>query len=479
MTLVDVRAPSDLLEVVADSLDLLIDAGARYDGLFPSILDRRSGEMLRTLPPSIPGQRVSDRAHLGCNLMHDQAALATMYGLATGVGRTDYRRAADTYLGYWVTHCTDTATGLFPWGEHSFWHLLEHRVGNSYALRDPATTRLPTHDHLRQAPVWLWEKLWSYNPRCVERFAEGLDFHWKEGEPTEYNRHANITVRERTPRAQRASDFPRHGGFFILDWAFAHVKTGRTDFLDQIRRLMDHWWAQRDENGLLPTQTRTEQEIAQFRGQKAPGQTIGHAASLLESASLLATAQPKLAGVMRLWAATYIDGFFSAPHDLPRGQFMLRVKLGTSDSWDTMPIWGSEYGLWPASYVGLTALCAYRLTQDPRLLAWASAVGECYAAQPFPTDVQVPAMDAGLGLGLLADLFSVTQDQRWHDAGLALASRIVPIFWDDSPLPRGAAGVDFYDSQMGPGFLIHGLARLALLAKSPQRCPLAADYTAR
>jgi hypothetical protein len=159
--------------------------------------------------------------------------------------------------------------------------------------------------------------------------------------------------------------------------------------------------------------------------------------------------------------------------------------VGTADEWEPTPIWGSEYGLWPASYVGLTALCAHRLTGDARLLEWASAVGAQYAAQPFPTGVQVPAMDAGLGLGLMADLFDVTRDERWLDGGLRLAEAMVPTFWDDDaggtrpPLPRGAAGIWWYESQMGPSFLIHGLARLALLAERPGACPLKADYTAR
>src|SRR5687768_4183044 len=108
--------------------------------------------MLRTLPPPIPGQRLGDRAHLGSTLIHDQASLATLYALATALARPHYSLAADKYLSYWATHCTDTATGLFPWGEHSYWHLIEDRVGNSYDLRGPDSTRLPTHDHLRQAP---------------------------------------------------------------------------------------------------------------------------------------------------------------------------------------------------------------------------------------------------------------------------------------------------------------------------------------
>ena len=49
----------------------------------------------------------------------------------------------------------------------------------------------------------------------------------------------------------------------------------------------------------------------------------------------------------------------------------------------------------------------------------------------------------------------------------------------DLPLPRGVVGIDWYESKMGPGFLLHGLARTALLARDGRKCPLEADYTAR
>jgi len=87
-------------------------------------------------------------------------------------------------------------------------------------------------------------------------------------------------------------------------------------------------------------------------------------------------------------------------------------------------------------------------------------------------------MDAGLGLGLLADLYDVTGDNRWLDRGLSLAKRLNRVYCD-SPLPRGAAGIDWYESQMGPSFLIHGLVRIALMDRDGLPCVLDADYTAR
>ena len=49
----------------------------------------------------------------------------------------------------------------------------------------------------------------------------------------------------------------------------------------------------------------------------------------------------------------------------------------------------------------------------------------------------------------------------------------------DGDLVRGAAGIDWYESQMVPGDLLHGLTRLALLAGDRGNCPLAPNYTGK
>ena len=470
--------PDDILRKVCTSLDVLVELGGTYHGLWPSIVDRTTHQMMTTMPKGIPGQRDGDRSHLGSNLIHDQAALKTLYALAGAISREDYAHAADRYLKHFATHCTDTPTGIFPWGEHAYWHLVEDRVADSYQLRDGGRESMVTHDHLRQAPLWLWEKLWDYNARCVERFAEGIDGHWTEGEPLEYIRHAYIMEKRPYNRGKRSCDFPRHSGFYIFDWAFAYTKTGREDFVAQIARIMDYWWDKKDDLGLLLIESRSPEEDTNFYQVNAPGQTLSLGTSLLEAADLLDEKLPDLANTMRERARVYVDGFFQAPHNLETRDFVLTSRRGTNEITQTMPIWGSKYGVWPASYVALTCLATYRLMDDERLLTWASAVGDGYISEVFPGDVQAPAMDAGLGVGVLADLYDITGEQKWLDGGLVLAERLIELYLDKD-LPRGATGIDWYESQMGPSFLLHGLARIALMAKSGRPCMLTADYTAR
>ena len=168
--------PETILNRVDRALTALVNAAEPYEGLFPSLLDRHTGAMLTDLPPAIEGQRNGDRAHLGSNLTHDEVTLKTCYAL----DRTDLTQAADQYLKRFVAHCTGTESGLFPWGEHAFWHLVDDRPGNSYIYNNPEATDRLIHDHLRSTPLWLWEKLHAINPDCIQRFAEGLDNHWVE-----------------------------------------------------------------------------------------------------------------------------------------------------------------------------------------------------------------------------------------------------------------------------------------------------------
>jgi len=471
-----------LIDTVTSAIDALIDAAQPYDGLVPSLLDRDTGTMLSTLPPAISGQRDGDRSHLGSNLIHDEALLLTMYALAQTESRPDYAAAADAYLSRFASHCTDTPTGIFPWGEHAYWHLENDAVGNSYLLRGRDDDPPVTHDHLRQAPLWLWEKLYAVRPECVYRFGEGLDGHWSEGEPAEigeeYIRHAYIEEVRPYARGMRSCDFPRHGGFYILDWAFALSKSGRRDFAERIERMLNYWWLKRDSAGLLLIESRSPKDDEDFYQVNAAGQTLSLGVSLYEAAPLVEGSDPDLAATMRERASTYIDGFFNAPHHVEEGVFVLTVHRGSNKIRQVMPIWGSVYGVWPANYVALTCLCGYRITQDERLLDWAAAVGERYTTTPFPEDVAVPAMDAGLGLGLLADLYDLTKGERWLEGGVELGQVLLANYCD-APIPRGAAGIDWYESQMGPSFLLHGFARVGLMARDGLPCPLAADYTAR
>jgi len=406
--------------------------------------------------------------------------LRTLHAFAEVRDRPEYAAAADSYVERFVTECLDTETGLFPWGEHAYWHLEAETVG-------PDTDDVHIHDHLRQVPLWLWEEIAAVDENAVEQFADALEYHWNDPDRPEYNRHAPIDEDRRWPvDDERSYDFPRHGGHFVFDWSFAYRRRGREAHRRQIERMLDYWWEKRHESGLLMLESRGNTVLS-------PKQTLSLAATLLQTAETMTDAAPDLAETMRHRGETYVDGFLAAPHDLENGVFPLGcrrsdVEAGTFDSRGAdpdnnelaaMPIWGSAYGQNPASMYGLASLLAWRHCGEEGLLAWARAAARRYAAEPFPDGVAVPAKDAGHAVGLFADLYDVTGDDVWLERGEELADEVVERYLD-APLPRGAAGIDWYESQMGPGFLINNLARIAFLARDGrEHAPIGANYTDR
>jgi len=455
------------------ALDRLVECAQPFNGLFPSVLELDTGKMPFILPPAIDGQRDCDRSFPGSNLMHDHIVLGLMYDLTGATGEPRFAEAADRYLQWFAVRCTNTPTGLFPWGEHAFWSLYEDRPGSSYPLARVAT--MATHDHLHQAPVWLWEKLWSFNPLAVDRFCLGLTRHYFDMDPPEYNRHTNLLQHYmKRVRNDGSCDFPRHGGLWMLDWCFTYARTGSPTFRQYIGRTLDYWWDKRTPGQVLPIASRPRAGQALM---PQAAQTISLAVSLLESAELVDPCDPELAATMRHRGNAYLDAVLAAPHDLDHGRFAGRLADTRSGEVVYSPSWGSGYGCSnsPSSSFALLALCAYRLNQDARLLDMAERIGRCCAVDEIPAGVAVPVKDAGMQLGLLTDLYSITGERQWLDHAERWSHVLLPIFLDRD-LPRAAIGSGIYESQCLPGHFLRGLARTALLAEGKDIGP---DYTLR
>lgn len=450
------------------ALEALIAAGEAHNGLWPNVLNLDGMSRPYELPPAIPGQRDGDRAHCGCNPLHDFPALAVAYSLG-------YGESADRYLTTFATHCTGTPSGLFPWGEHSFWDLVNDRVGNSYVWSRRAQPAI--HDHLRLAPRWLWQKLDEFNPRAVQRFARGLASHYRMGEPFEYVRHAPI-LKPPGPngsRGEKSADFPRHGGFYIADWAFAHSSQPDSWLVEQVANMMDYWWPKRDDKGVLPLHSRVPAGNKHDQLNQV-GQTLSFGLSLLESADLLPDDI-----VAAEQGRAYGEAFLALPHDAEAGEYVASYRRDTGETVSTFVPWGSKYGL-NATAAGPALLCVayFRHTGKAAYLDFATTVGKQYVRSAPVSEDPIPAKDPGLALGLLAALYEETGNDDWVEAGFELARTVLPLYFQDGlPLPRAATCVDYYEGQTMPSYLLHGLARILLLAKDRANCPLAADFSQR
>jgi len=78
-----------------------------------------------------------------------------------------------------------------------------------------------------------------------------------------------------------------------------------------------------------------------------------------------------------------------------------------------------------------------------------------------------------------AGLYRHTADDRWlHDA-LQLAARACELWWVGGTLPRIAIGHDHYEAQQMPGYFLHGLGELVMLADDPASTLLAGERSLR
>lgn len=271
------------LGYVTSFLDTMIEYGTdRYGEVhspqFVSLLEIDGYQHPGGFLPSIPGQRWWDRALYGGNLAHDLPLLEAMDYVTELTGDAKYREAAHAYLQFFLDNCTDSPTGLWPWGEHVYWDFYRDR---------------PRQDNLNHetfnTPISFWQMAWQINPNAVRGQADGLINHVKDLESFAFCRHADITRVLPDPRPPELLnwllDFQGVGGRLIQLWAFAWSKTGDEKYYGWIERMTDYFEECRlDQSGMLPV---LSQHAYRPSLQPSPGATLTVGLLMLEASELM------------------------------------------------------------------------------------------------------------------------------------------------------------------------------------------------
>lgn len=400
--------------------------GDIHSPMFISILLLGSRQHPGIRLPTIPGQRQHDRAHFGGNLQHDIPLLLAMFETSRITGDPRYRDGAHAYLRFFLDHCAQTPTGLWPWGEHAHWDFFKEAPGHT------------THEHLGAAPLSFWELAWDMNPQAVIGEAKGCLNHVVNLDTFAYNRHADILKPLPTLRPPIANylDFPRHGGFYMQTWAFAYSKTRDDAYLDWIGRMLDHQQRIRlPESGLLPSNSTRDATSPSL------GSTLSCAVSLWESVPLLGDTAlaTRVADVAQDYLATVARN--------------LRAPAKP-------PGFTAAYGAGAAAGSAMLQVHAYRLTSDERFLAAARATAEHYAAiQEVPDERHIPAQVFGSIVNLMLDMEQLGIEGEWTEAAERYARQAVELLYHDG-LFRGATGLWYYESELWVSNLVYALVRL-------------------
>lgn len=433
--------------------DTLIEHGTDRYGkvhgpMFVSILDCRDHRHPGYEIPPIKGQRQNDRALFGGNLQHDVPLLVALGALSGLTGDAKYRQAARAYLAHFLSNCTRTKTGLWPWGEHAHWDFYKDEHGHA------------THEHLGLAPRSFWELAWTLNQDAVLGEANGCINHVVDLKTFDFNRHADISNLLPEPRREgtRFLDFPRHGGFYLYLWAFAYSKTGNEKYLGWVKGMLDHFEANtHPKSGLMRMATKDRnREVARL------GSSLSTALTLLEAAPLLGDSDQGN-GCTRMGRAL-IGAIASLPHKLEERKFVSSCAYAGPVEKDKLrwrePGYTAHYG---KGFLGTSARMwahAYELTGSESCLDIARAMAQYYAeAGGVPEAEHTRAQVFGTALNLMLDLHQHDRGKQWLPAANAYAQQAIKKLYYNG-LFRGATGLHYYESELWVSNLVHALLRL-------------------
>lgn len=457
---------SKYLTVVRRTVDVILENGRdtygdEHSEMIISVLDRKSGKPLRSLPQAPQGVRHSDRVGPGgSNANLQQDLYRTMRHLSRLTGDPRYEQAAQAALQDFIRITQHPDTGLLAWGEHLYWNCLEDRLGDL----DPNKTHEPKKKFIT------FDLLYDLDPERTLKYAQGLWEHQIADQKTgNFSRHAKYDRHD--PR--RDYDFAKEGGYFIDTWSRAYAASQDEEFATAVRVLTQRYLNRMSSLGHLSLDSTTRPEWFQT----SPSlYAVALAAECTDAAERM---DAKSAVLLRQLVSAQDKAFLSMPHrpDDPARGF---VSYADTESGQPKPVeakqsdgfsrhWGLGYGVHSTAMIAL--LCNTRQQQlgdsEPgeeyrRLVVDAATLylGE----QPDPTSDDLWAGEYGTVIFTLLAAHRISHDQRYLNRAIALVDEAVRIFWDkDRPLPRASSKTDYYDVVTGSDTLI-----LALLAVHEQ-----------
>ena len=357
------------------------------------------------------------------NLLWDTENVRLMYDLSLETGDTHYADAADDYIGYFLKHCVSRTTGLFAWGEHIAYNVVDDEVqGQRHELQHPAP---------------LWPEFWRYDPDAVRNEIEGVyRYHITDHRSMAYDRHANYW--NGLPERDQATILG-YLGIYIDSFVFLFEKTQDPKYIEWARKLLLAFQSKSNAEGLYPDNWTDRQK------REEPD---------------LFPARPWLAWAMytafqRTGDARWRD---DANRYLEACEKSLRAGEATGDS--------HLFGAGAANF-SEAALLGYQVTGKPAYLEMAERAGE-EQIQPAQPHAQMASTLAD-SLNALRRLYEVTGDQRWLDGARKLGDFPLQNFVHSSGLIRGTAVVDrpdYYDAIQGSGSLALALYRLGQVRES-------------
>lgn len=452
-------------EAVKAYADAMVEQGRDRYGpepspLFATTLNREAAALLEgdaleavmNIERESWGIRNHDRMVTGANPMHDQNLYQILYALTRITGDDRYAKEADRALGWFLGHCQSETTGLLAWGEHIGWDF------HTETLIDKGAGT--THEYYR--PWVLWARCFALDRTAAARFAEGVWLHQIGNHDTgAFSRHARYDQHA----TGTDSEYPRHGGFYILTWAHAYAQTHDPTFLKAIETVLTYFESRRSPvSGAIPAES-----AARSEGKMVwPPSNVSLAVDLWDSAKHV---PDPLATAMRASAEKTDKVFLAIAHDLePGGAGFVTVcdtdTLGAGDPRGGAHrthsrLWATGYGDQTDAQMANLCMLRYRQTKEPGYRDLVVKTAQRYLASDVDTSFPVYPGTLGDAIWLMLDAHTLTGDAVYRDRAVHFADVALGMFLDGAPLPQASSAHGHYEAVTRGDTLMMSLLRLS------------------
>lgn len=299
--------------------------GPRHTGMWLASIDIVNGGLPQELYPSKKRVYREICAPNGSTLYWEQPAVVAAYHLSRLSDDERYAQAADRYLQDFLEHCVSADNGLFLWGNHLYYDVVQDAIVNFCGCPHEA----------RPLPC-AWEMFWRIAPEATETAIRRMgQQHIKNHESGLFDRHASITATD-APGVEEQKDpkihsFLEAGGVLVESLCWLVQKTGDVSPAELALTCARYSFGHRDEKtGLVRNQ-------AAYRrwDYEASTTEVG-----LWSECLLKAAQYSGIGEFQKMARAAVASWLRYGYDEQTGHYFgsLNVKDGTPS-----PDAGTEY----------------------------------------------------------------------------------------------------------------------------------------
>ncbi len=464
---------ADYLELVKSYCDTMIEHGRdrygkEHSPLFATTLDRKKLTIFDEAGLKRLWQirlddwenwrfRNRDRMTPGANPMHDKSFYQVLYALTEVTGEKRYAGEADKTIKWFFEHCQGPNTGLMAWGEHMGWDfrtewLIQWGKGSHHGGQ---MQEYNTHEF--SGPWIFWDKSYELAPEACAKFATGLWDHQIGDHSTgNFSRHANWEMHQ----THIDSEYPRHGGFIILSWAYAYEHTKDPKYLRYIEKLTDYFDGRRSkQSDAVPAESATRS------GGKIlwAGSNLSLAIDLWDGSKRV---PGKTAKKMRASAARTDELFLKLDHKLePGGKgFLLRGNVDTLAPSDRE---GYTEG-WVHAQPANLCLTRYGQVKNEGYKKLALRTAAMYMDSEPPIVHALHPGSLGQIVYLMVSVYELTGDKKYLERADYYAARAVELFFDkDSAFPKATSKHDHYEAVTGSDTLMMSLLRLWAVKNKP------------